>query len=323
MRDAVLLQDGGQQFALLDGDRADQDGLLLLVAGLDLFDDRRVFRADGFVDDVVVVDADHRLVGRDFDDVEHVDLAELVLFGHRRSGHAGELVVHAEVVLEGDRRERLVLAGDLHALLGLDRLMQAVRIPPAGHDAAGERVDDQDLAVLDDVVDVQLHIAARVQGVVDVVHDLVVFGVAQVFHVEEGFRLPDAVRCQDRRLRLFVDDVVLFDVFVGLLVVELLDPQTAQAFDELVRLEIHVTGLLAGAGNDQRGAHLVDQDAVHLVDDGEMMASLQQVALVDGHIVAQVVEPELVVGSVGDVRLVRDLLLLVRHVVRDEPDGHA
>jgi hypothetical protein len=43
---------------------------------------------------------------------------------------------------------------DLHAFLGLDRLVQAVRPAPARHGAAGELVDDHHLAVLDDVLDV-------------------------------------------------------------------------------------------------------------------------------------------------------------------------
>ena len=94
--------------------------------------------------------------GRDDDDVELVDLVELLRLGHGRTGHAGELVVHAEVVLQGDRRvgDRLLL--DLDAFLGLDRLVQAVRPAPAEHQAAGEVVDDDHLAVLDDVVAVAL-----------------------------------------------------------------------------------------------------------------------------------------------------------------------
>ena len=67
--------------------------------------------------------------------------------GRRRAGHAGELLVEAEVVLEGDRGERLVLGLDLDVLLGLERLVQAFRIAPARHHAAGELVDDDDLAV--------------------------------------------------------------------------------------------------------------------------------------------------------------------------------
>ena len=45
---------------------------------------------------------------------------------------------------------------DRHALLRLDRLVQALAPAATLHDAAGELVDDLHLAVLDDVVDVLL-----------------------------------------------------------------------------------------------------------------------------------------------------------------------
>ena len=101
----------------------------------------------GPVDLVVLVLADHRPVGRDLDDFEAVDVAKLLGLGRRRAGHAGELVVHAEVVLEGDRGEGLVLGLDLDVLLGLERLVQPFGIAPARHHAAGELVDDHHLAV--------------------------------------------------------------------------------------------------------------------------------------------------------------------------------
>ena len=90
---------------------------------------------------------------------EIVDVHELVGLGHRRAGHAGKLLVHAEIVLEGDRGERLVLRLDRLVLLGFQRLMQPFRIAPARHHAAGELVDDDDLAVAHDVVLVALETA--------------------------------------------------------------------------------------------------------------------------------------------------------------------
>ena len=66
-------------------------------------------------------------------------------------------VVQAEVVLEGDGRQRLALALDLDMLLGLDGLMQTLAVAAAEHQTARELVDDDDLTVLDDVVDVALH----------------------------------------------------------------------------------------------------------------------------------------------------------------------
>ena len=122
----------------------------------DVLDDRVELRLLGLVDDVGLVGADHRPVGRDGHHADLVDLVELGRLGLRRTGHAGQLLVEAEVVLQGDRGEGLVLLLDLDALLGLDRLVHALVVAAAVQDAAGELVDDQDLAVVDDVVLVAL-----------------------------------------------------------------------------------------------------------------------------------------------------------------------
>src|SRR5213594_902891 len=97
-----------------------------VVPVLDIADDRFVLFRCGAKNLVVAVGADHRHVRRDDDDLQPVDLLEFVGLGIGRSRHPRELAIHAEVILERDRRERLVLALDRHVLLGLDRLVQAV-----------------------------------------------------------------------------------------------------------------------------------------------------------------------------------------------------
>ena len=100
------------------------------------------------------------------------------------AGHSAELLVHAEQVLEGDRRVglRLLLDGDV--LLGLDRLVQAVTPATPRHLAAGELVDDDDLALLDDVVDVLLVEGVGPQRLVDVVVPVEVLRASEVADVE-------------------------------------------------------------------------------------------------------------------------------------------
>ena len=57
-------------------------------------------------------------------------------------------------------------------------------------------------------------------------------------------------------------------------------------------------------GDDQRRPRLVDEDRVHLVDDRVGVLPLDPLLQREHHVVAQVVEAELVVGAVGDVGLV-------------------
>ena len=213
--DAALGKQLGDVLGLVNGHRAHQHRLPFLVAGDDLFDDCAVFAFGRFVNEVVVVLADHRPVGRDLHDVERVNFAELVLFCQRRAGHAGELFIQTEVILEGDGRLRLVLALDLHALLGLDGLVQSVGVAAAEHNAAGEGIDDEHLPVPDDVIHVALHDAVGTDGVVDVVHISVVFRIGQVFQPEVRLRLAGARGGQHGVARLLVDDVVGVGAHLG------------------------------------------------------------------------------------------------------------
>ena len=86
------------------------------------------------------------------------------------------------------------------------------------------------------------------------------------------------------------------------------------------------------AGDNQRRPRLVDQDVVHFVDDGEVQRALRLlipllVAVVAlgrrTHVVAEIVEAELVVRAVGDVAVVGLLAVVGLHVALDRADGQA
>src|SRR5690348_18185099 len=66
-------------------------------------------------------------------------------FHHTATPEIYTLSLHDALPICGERE---VLLLDLHALLGLDRLVKALRPAPAFYDAAGELVDDLDLPVL-------------------------------------------------------------------------------------------------------------------------------------------------------------------------------
>ena len=290
VRDAAPLEHPGQDLGFLHARGADQDRLPGLAPLGDVLDARLELGLRGLVDDVGLVGADHRLVGRDRDHAELVDLVELGGLGHGRAGHAGQLVVKPEVVLQGDGGEGLVLVLDRHPLLGLDGLVHALVVAPAMQDAAGELVHDQDLAVHHDVVLVLLVQLLGLDGVVQEGDQRRVDGVVEVVDAEPVLDLLDA-RLQDADgLLLLVDLVVAFAVLAA-----------AQPGGDLGELGIPARALLGRAADDQRRPRLVDQDGVHLVDDRVAMAALYAVLQLPGHVVTQVVEAELVVGAVGDV----------------------
>ena len=132
----------------------------------DAVDDGFEFFFFGAVNDVGMLFADERAIRGNRDDIEVVNLAEFGGFRFRRSGHAGKLFVHAEIILEGDRGEGLIFALDLDAFFGFDGLVQAIRPAAARHLAPGEFVNDDDFAVFHHVFDV-VFIQARARGAPD------------------------------------------------------------------------------------------------------------------------------------------------------------
>ena len=290
---------------------------------LDVVDHRVELLALGLVDDVGEVVAHHRAVRRDDEHVEVVDVRELGGLGVGRTGHAAELVVHPEVVLEGDRREGLVLALDRDAFLRLDRLVQAVGPASPRHQPAGELVDDDHLGAavllvaLDDVLDVLLLEGVGDQRLLHRVQHRQHRRVVEVVDLQQALDRVDALVGQRRLVVFLVDPVVatLLDAVARVRFVAGLE-----ARDDLVRDAVEPRVVLGRAGDDQRGPRLVDQDRVDLVDDREVQLALDEVLDPRLHVVAQVVEAELVVRPVGDVRLVGRLAGRLGHVVADAAD---
>src|SRR5581483_3548125 len=236
----------------LDGDRADEDRLALLRALPDVADDGGELPLLRLEDEVVLVGARDRDVGRDLDDGEVVDLDELLLLGLRGAGHAGELLVEAEVVLEGDRPERLELLLDLHALLRLDCLVETLAPAAALHDPAGELVDDLHLALLDDVVDVEVVERLRLERLDEMVDELRVLRRVEVVDPQRALDLRDAGLGDADRLELLVVLVVGAALLRVALRVARGRAMSGELGGDAREVVVDLGGGLGLAGDDQR-----------------------------------------------------------------------
>ena len=156
------------------------------------------------------------------------------------------------------------------------------------------------------------------------VDELDVAGVVEVVDLEGALDLVERRLARRDRLVLLVEGVV-DSRLLGL--VDSLRRQSLallplQRLHDPRKVVVRARSNLRLAGDDQRRPRLVDQDRVHLVDDRVGEPALDGPLERDGHVVAEVVEAELRVRSVGDVRLVRSLALGERHHVLDETDLH-
>ena len=163
-------------------------------------------------------------------------------------------------------------------LFGLDCLVQAFRPAAAFHDAAGELVDDLHFAVGDHVVDVAVEQVLRLQRLLQVVGQRTRSVGVDVIDAQVGL---DALETQLRGV----------DGALGL--VHLIVHVAREAQNRAGELVVRVGRRAARTRDDQRGARLVDEDGVDLVDHGEVVPALHTRRGTRHHVVAQVVEAEL------------------------------
>ena len=138
-------------------------------------------------------------VGRNLNNAKAVDVHELFFFRQRGSGHAGQLFVKAEVVLEGHRCQRHIFGLDGDAFFGFKRLVQAVGQAAARHHSACKFVDQHNVLTFDDVVFILNKQLVSQKRLIDVVHQCgafrVIHGLAfgqQTSSVQFAFNLVDA-----------------------------------------------------------------------------------------------------------------------------------
>ena len=95
-------------------------------------------------------------VRRNDDGFQAVNFLEFIGFGVSSSGHAAELVVQAEIILESDGGHGLVLRLNGDTFLGFDGLVQAIAPTTTGHQTAGEFIHDGDFTALVNVMLIQV-----------------------------------------------------------------------------------------------------------------------------------------------------------------------
>ena len=290
MAHTALGQQLGQVFGLLHGGRTHEHGLTRGMALFDVPHHRRILGRLVLVHQIALVETGHSLVGRDRHHTDLVRVHELGGLGLGRAGHPGQLLVEPEVILQGDGGHGLVLGLDLHALFGLDGLVDALVVAAPGQHTAGVLVHDAYLTLGHDVVLVRVEQFLGLDRIVEETDQRGVLGFVEVVDPQVILDLLDPGFEDPHGPFLLVDLVVGVRLEIG---------------DHLGEFFVPPIGFTGGRpGDDERSSCLIDEDRVHLIHDGVVVPALDQLVRAPRHVVAQIVEAEFVVGAVGDVRRV-------------------
>ena len=210
--------------------------------------------------------------------------------------------------MQGNRRKSAVFALYPYVFFRFDRLMQPVAETTSRHNAAGEFVDDKHLSVLHDVIDVLFHYDVGFHRLIDIVVKRGVVKVGKVLHPKEFLGFRDAFVGEIDRLFLF---------FVGVIFAFFQRPC------ESVCADIHIARFIAASRNDKGCARFVDEYAVHFVHDCKGVSALYAVFFRDRHIVAKVIEAELVVRAVSYIGVIGGFFVFRLHIVQNDADAHS
>ena len=238
----------------------------------------------------------NRFVGRNYHYIHIVNVTEFLFLCFCGTCHSGQLVIHSEVVLKSDGSKGFGLRTHQNAFLCLDCLVEPVAVSSSEHETACKFINNDDFSILYYIVHIPFHYGSGFKSFQNVMVYFHVFRVTEVFNVKEFFRFGHACVCQTYSLFLFFNCEIIF---------------LFQGFNKSVCNLIKIRRLVSLSGNNQRCSCFINKNGVHLVDDGIIKVTLSQLALVNYHIVAEVIEAELVIGSVCYISLISGLSCLV------------
>ena len=186
--------------------------------------------------------------------------------------------------------------------------MEAVGIAASLHQTARELVHDDDFVTPHHIVTVTLHDGLGPKGCGEAVGKLDVFRGIEIGNAQHLLDFGNGAVSRSHSLLLFIHGVVraLF-----------------QAGHSFGHNGVHIRGFLAGAGNNQRRTGLIHQNGVHLIHDGKIQLPLHHLVLLDNHVVAEVVEAELVIGTESHVAAIGVLSLGEIHIMGNKAYGEA
>ena len=321
MRNACFSQHVADKFGVFDRGRTDKNRLTAAVALFNVINDSFVFFFCSAIDLILLVITNHHAVGRDDNSFKTVNFLEFIGFRIGCTGHTGKLLVHTEVVLESNRGECLVFLLNLNAFFSFDGLMQTIGPAASFHQAAGEFVNDDDFAVLNNVMLIFNEQCVGTKCCIQVVqqHDVrrrveALAGGQQAHIDHDFFDFLVAGFGKLNGMLLFVNPVVAFALFLLL---------ALQHVRNLIDRNVNIRAAFGRTGNNQRSSGLVNQNGVNFVHDREEQTSLAACAGFVLHVVAEVVEAEFVVRTVSNIGSISSLFLIVRLIGKNCSDSHS
>ena len=175
------------KFVFLDGGSTKQNRLSFFLPFLYFLYNRLPFCLGVFVNQIRQIFSRQRFVARNADYFKIVNFMEFFCRCLRSSGHSGYLFIKTEIILNGYFGVGTRFFFNLNAFFGFDCLMQSAAVTASVKHASREFVDDNGLAVFDDVIFVALEKRLRLQTFFKIMHKAEIFRRVKIVHADKFF----------------------------------------------------------------------------------------------------------------------------------------
>ena len=292
LRNLTFFEHPRQKLRLLNRCGTNQNWLSSRVSFFDIINDRTELTGLGRIDQVALILTNHRAVRRNRNNADLVGRSEFCSFGLCSTGHTRTraLGVQTEVVLKSNGCQRLIFSLDLYAFLCFDRLVHTVVVAAPRKHTTGVLINDQDLSPVNDVIAIAVEEFLCADCVIEEANQRSISCFIEVLDTQLILNLVDTGFKDTDGLLLLIDFIVL------------VANQNIGDAGELRVPAIDIAG--CRARDDQRGTSLVDQNRVDLIDDHEVMTTLDHVFGALRHVVTQIIETEFIIRSVRNIGVV-------------------
>ena len=137
-----------QRFRSFHGSRTDENGLTFLVGFSYLSNRVTIFFPTCFKNNIIFIDTNTGAMGWDGYHRQTINFVELSSFRFRCTSHTRQLLIHPEIVLNGDGCVCFIFFFESDAFFGFHRLVESITPAAAGHNTSGVFIDDHDLVFL-------------------------------------------------------------------------------------------------------------------------------------------------------------------------------
>ena len=268
MVDTGLTENSRKILRRFDRGRSHQNRLLLVTTVLYTTENSAKFFTLSTINQVWLIIANHRHVGRYDHHLKSINLLEFHSFSVCSTRHTGQLIVQPEQVLEGNRCEGLIFLLNWNTFFGFYSLVKAFSPTPPCHHTPGELIDNHDLTIANDVIDITLKQGVGTQCCIQMMHQTDVANIIETRSLvqqpcleQHRFGAFVAVFSQKDLLVLLIDREITWTLFFIL---------SHQFWDDVIDLHIQISTVVGRTRYDQWCSGFIDQDGVHFVYDSKI-----------------------------------------------------